>query len=213
MRAAFCSAGVLLQKKEKERKKLPAKIRNGFGKVGYTHLVELVPVERAPEQPLSCARLFVCTLSFSSACLCVWSYLWFTPHHACPVLACDYPCCWLRFGLCWVSGRLQPSFPLPRVPPLLLPQMLSADVHHAAGVCFGSVPPTLGYLTTSLFSSSVARDHRKDVFRNKLFYVNLPLWVIRSCLWHLSSLCLLSLLNKNAQSDCGLWLFVFSNEY
>lgn len=210
MRAAFCSAGVLLQKKKKERKKLPAKIRNGFGKVGYTHLTSRTcscwkgPWAAIKLCPAVClhAKLFECMF------VCVWSYLWFTPHHACPVLACDYACCWLRFGLCWVSGRLQASFPLPRVPP----QMLSADVHHAAGVCFGSVPPTLGYLTTSLFSSSVAWDHRKDVFRNKLFYVNLPLWLIRSCLWHLSSLCLLSLLNKNAQSDCGLWLFVFSNE-
>lgn len=119
MRAAFCSAGVLLQKKKKERKKLPAKIRNGFGKVGYTHLTSRTcscwkgPWAAIKLCPAVClhAKLFECMF------VCVWSYLWFTPHHACPVLACDYACCWLRFGLCWVSGRLQASFPPPRVPP------------------------------------------------------------------------------------------------
>lgn len=127
MRAAFCSAGVLLQKKKEERKKLPAKIRNGFGKVGYTHLTSRTcscwkgPWAAIKLCPAVClhAKLFECMF------VCVWSYLWFTPHHACPVLACDYPCCWLRFGLCWVSGRLQASFPLPRVPPPPPPDAVS----------------------------------------------------------------------------------------
>ncbi len=45
------------------------------------------------------------------------------------MLACDYPCCWLQFGLgwVWVPGRLQSSLPLPGVlcPPPRCCQLVS----------------------------------------------------------------------------------------